>query len=1054
MLLIQFILAVCFLIVCPQLKAQTIDLGTPPIHNFSSQAYKAHSQNWNAVQDPRGIMYFGNTSGILEYDGARWRLIETPGKVVTRGLAISPEGTIFYGSLADFGYLEAKPNGDVQLHSLLPLVPETERQFNDVWQVFCIQDQVYFLTREKIFLYQKGKIKVLAGRFATSQSFIFQNQLAYVDADQGLSLIQGDRLVSLSALKWLSDGSRLTFAPWSEHEILVARASGEMFLISLLPLWNPDSQRYEDRPIDKQLIAKPFLSPAAEFAHSKHGSVYRLFAIRGNQGESLFAMASLKGGVLIFDRQGRIQRNITKATGLVDNTVTHLLQDHYGHLWVTSNSGIAYVELGSPISYYGIAHGIDGNVLTSYRHQGKLYVGSFQQLLVQQDFDFSYERPLQSFRPVDYALGNFWDFLAYEGELLAAGNLGLHRIHNQSATLVANSPINGFHLFAIKKWPGHIFMAISGGLALFQKSHGNWEFVGKIKNLPHNIRRITQDDHDNIWLSSDAHGLYRAQLGDSPSLDIQLQHFGLESGLPTLENLQASFIRGKLFVITPKGLYSLASNHQNKHFQFQLDPDIGKLVNQPPQSINVIAPDHDQGYLVSTDSSLLWIVPGADGQFRLRHGSFSNIAPPDMPINRSDLPSFWLPGERFARVTPVKEIAENPHFQVLLRRIVGKNKQTIHYGNYSEIAADSNDHSRFLSHAQSATRLTLDFADNGLNFEFAAPYYVQANLLQYRYRLKGLSDEWSEWSNANSKDFSYIPFGDYVFEVQARNGNQQLSSITGYPFTVLRPWYLSWWAVLLWLLLGTTAISIAIQLHSRKLTREKQRLEELVAQRTQELREASLSDPLTGLRNRRFLTEVLSTDISAFTKYKNYLLDAKNKRSNISDKEIFGIYLIDLDHFKQVNDQYGHEGGDKVLKEFARILRSSVRQDDVVVRLGGEEFLIILKRAQYEYLQVFAQRLLQAVSNTDFQLDHGVVIHKTCSIGYVAYPFDPEQPNLLSFDQTVTLADLAMYHAKNEGRNRAIYLSRGPQWNNANDYLEQILGSLDFSVENSYINIK
>ena len=118
MLLKQWILFVALCVCSLTGKAQTVDMGTPPIHHFSSQIYKAHSQNWSAVQDARGVMYFGNTTGIVEYDGARWRQIETPSKTISRALAISPSGTIFYGSVGDFGYLKANENGKVQIASL------------------------------------------------------------------------------------------------------------------------------------------------------------------------------------------------------------------------------------------------------------------------------------------------------------------------------------------------------------------------------------------------------------------------------------------------------------------------------------------------------------------------------------------------------------------------------------------------------------------------------------------------------------------------------------------------------------------------------------------------------------------------------------------------------------------------------------------------------------------------------------------------------------------------------------------------------------------------
>ncbi|MBI3713237.1 MAG: GGDEF domain-containing protein [Burkholderiales bacterium] len=1033
--------------------AQNIDMGTPPIHNFSSQLYKAHSQNWSAVQDRRGVMYFGNTNGIVEYDGVRWRLIQTPSKTVSRALAISPSGTIYYGSVGDFGYLKANENGKVQMASLRDKIPEKERQFNDVWQVFCVGDSVYFLTREKIFRYFKGQISVLAGRFATSQSLLFREHLFYIDADHGLSVIQGDEIRVLSAFNWLINGSRITMAAYGEHEILVSRGTGDMFILQLKDAWNDSNQHYEDRALERQQTARQFISPVAEFAQLAQASGYRMYTIQSNDQHPLFALTTLKAGLVFFNDKGEVQRVINKSTGLADNTVTNLFQDRLNHLWITTNAGLSYVEHGSAASYYGNAYGIDGNVLTTIRHKGELYVGSFQQMLVQEAFQFSFNTPHQKFVPVTYGLGNFWEFVEFDDELLASGALGLFRVRDHSATLIANSPINGYCLSRIDKWPDHLLMGVTGGLALFKKTANSWEFIGKIEGIRDNIRRISQDASGHLWLSTEVNGLYYAPIGDQASLKIPLTHIGKSEGLPALENIQAYSFEQQVFVTTPHGLYSLDRSRlqQSGEFHFRPDPAMDKFFNQPPRLINGIARDFGKGYFVSTESEVMWLVPDQQGRMQLNNGSFDGVTPPDMPINRVSANEYWIPGEILARITPLAPIHNDTGFKVLIRQITTKNKRSLLEGAFSTIASDSNAASMFIDHQSMQAIPELAFEENGLAFEFAAPYFANPNALAYRYKLIGFDQEWSDWSAVSNKEYSYIPHGSYQFQVQAKNGLGQISSTATYHFKILRPWYLSWWAILLWLVLGISAVMLTIQLHTKKLVREKQTLEDLVNLRTQELREASLTDPLTGLRNRRFMKEVLNNDISAFIKYKNYILDAKNKRSNVSDKEVFGIFLLDMDHFKHVNDQYGHEGGDRVLREFSSILKSCVRQDDVVVRLGGEEFLVVLKKTMPEFLHVFAQRLLKKVAETEFHLDHGIVLHKTCSIGYVAYPFDQDNPDLLSFDQTIALADLAMYHAKNEGRNRAIYLSRGAQWTGGDDYLEQILTSLEFGLSNSYL---
>ena len=163
----------------------------------------------------------------------------------------------------------------------------------------------------------------------------------------------------------------------------------------------------------------------------------------------------------------------------------------------------------------------------------------------------------------------------------------------------------------------------------------------------------------------------------------------------------------------------------------------------------------------------------------------------------------------------------------------------------------------------------------------------------------------------------------------------------------------------------------------------------------------------------------MQKDIAAFVKHKHYLLKAKNQRGTIVENAVFGLFLMDIDFFKRVNDAHGHDAGDRVLKQFAALLTDSVRQDDVVLRVGGEEFLVILKKIIPEYLPVFAAKILEKVAAASFDIGGGLTIRKTCSIGYTSFPFYKEQPGLLTFEQSTMVADLGLFHARTTDATRA-----------------------------------
>lgn len=179
------------------------------------------------------------------------------------------------------------------------------------------------------------------------------------------------------------------------------------------------------------------------------------------------------------------------------------------------------------------------------------------------------------------------------------------------------------------------------------------------------------------------------------------------------------------------------------------------------------------------------------------------------------------------------------------------------------------------------------------------------------------------------------------------------------------------------------------------------------------LQEASLTDPLTGLRNRRYFSATIEADVSQTLR-----AYADGHSSHIRD---LVFYLIDADNFKDVNDRYGHDVGDKVLEEMARRLSSSIRHSDVLVRWGGEEFLIVSRYTDRSEAELLAQRALSAVADTPFAVRGSAEkISRTCSVGWAAFPFFPSNPRAVSYGEVLTLADRALNRAKQSGRNRAV----------------------------------
>ena len=216
-----------------------------------------------------------------------------------------------------------------------------------------------------------------------------------------------------------------------------------------------------------------------------------------------------------------------------------------------------------------------------------------------------------------------------------------------------------------------------------------------------------------------------------------------------------------------------------------------------------------------------------------------------------------------------------------------------------------------------------------------------------------------------------------------------------------------------------------LSLRNQRLARRTKRLNAQLVALNDELRERSLHDALTHTHNRRFVSDVVrhETDRFAYTRQKHLEGLPGELEPSVP---VYGVFLVDIDFFKHVNDTHGHASGDEVLKAFAGRLKHLMRKDDVLVRWGGEEFLIVLKRTDPEHLRRFSEKVLQVVRASPFLTADRTPLRITCSVGYAAYPFFSRAPCALGLEQTIDIADRALYSAKHQGRDRAIHAQPGP----------------------------
>jgi len=192
------------------------------------------------------------------------------------------------------------------------------------------------------------------------------------------------------------------------------------------------------------------------------------------------------------------------------------------------------------------------------------------------------------------------------------------------------------------------------------------------------------------------------------------------------------------------------------------------------------------------------------------------------------------------------------------------------------------------------------------------------------------------------------------------------------------------------------------------------RLDKKLARANRELREDSFTDLLTGARNRRFLNTTIEGDVRQVIRSYSSATGAASKRN----RDLI-FYLIDADSFKEVNDRYGHDIGDKMLVEMARRISSAIRHSDVLIRWGGDEFLVASRYTEREEALNLPTRVLHSVGAEAIELEDGISVRCTCSIGWAVFPWFVRAPEAVSYEEVLRLADHALYEAKKAGKNQA-----------------------------------
>lgn len=1004
-------------------------LGTPYIRNFAPEEYGAPAQNTAVIQSPSGITYFGNENGVLEFDGRNWALIPLPNGSYVRSLAIDSGGTAYVGGVGEFGFLAADASGKTCYVSMLPRLKKEDRAFNDIWKIHATSRGIYFLTIKKIFHMHDGRVDVIPVDLASRYGFAIGDELYIVQKGRGIFHVGAGppRLLPQTEALAAPEAGFVYMLPYREQRPLIIDGQGRFRVYDLSPFRVLGGGGYDfSRRVKPGSLMKPFPTEVSALIGESGNILYNGIPIPGGR----YALATLKGGIVIMDDRGKLERLINRKHGLSDNLVGGLCLDREQNLWLALNTGLAYIAISSPISIFDEANGLEGYLIAVRHFKDRLFVGSFDGVFVLDERrpGPKGERPL--FANISPMVREGCDFLPVGDHLLVAAAPSLLLVDRELRTRTFGDD-TFLALCRSPRFPDTIFTGLADGLGACRVQRGGDGqptlvfFKDPFSAINDSIRLINCDANGNLWLTTAFNGLIHIRFRGRDIRDYELTRYGLSDGLPGMDWNYVAFIDNRLLVCTQKGIYE--GIPASPLFQgaprtrFRPERTFGKNYLDPPARMAGIIKDGQGRWWVRSSLGIDVYAPGGEISRTLRRESFAPITISEGMFELDERGILWVPtNKRLYRFDPLVRKDYLAPYPALIRQVRAGRDRTLFWGNYYQPRSKTgNVYTRLLRAQPQGMVPRLAYGENKLAFNFSAPFYEHDSAIQFRYYLEGFDKGWSDWTAQNTKEYTNLPEGAYAFRVNARNIYGSLSSEAAYRFTIAPPWKRTPFAFALYALGALLLLFGSVKAYTIQLRHEQKRLEKLVALRTDELRRSneelakandsleqlSLTDALTQLPNRRNFE----------------LIFAQEWNRCVREPQPLSLLMIDIDFFKLYNDTYGHPQGDECLKKVATaIKRGAPRAGDFPARIGGEEFIVILPHTPVAAAVMVAERVRSGVE--DLAIAHGgSAIGQVVTITIGIATTTPDRKT--ASHDLLAAADQALYQAKREGRNRVALIA-------------------------------
>ncbi|MEO1021916.1 MAG: triple tyrosine motif-containing protein [Bacteroidota bacterium] len=723
--------------------------GLPLIDAYDTEELGASPQNWESITDTNGVLYVANQGAVLKYDGVSWRSTSVSGRPAS--IAKDGQGRIFIGGANDFGYLrpsESPGNINEEYVSLRRVLVPDSIQFDRVFNTIAHNGLVYFQSNTHLFRYDGESIEVFRPPVRFQGLGVIDDKVVVKSSGVGLLEVRDDELTLIENGNdpFFRDNFIEIMTPYNDKVLICTRSTGCV--------------SYRHGTVSSvQFRFNPALISRGLY------DVEQL-----NDGTLLFG--TLGNGLVQTDTTGAIIRTLNKDDGLLNNTILDIFEDEKGLVWVSSNSGVNKLELGIPLAVYDERVGIPGIVWFTAETQRGFIISTSEGVFIRTG------KGLEKVENITRSCLSYSE--VSDGIFFGCNSTPFFLPENSSRAEVFGREVSHVQVFnEDQTW----FATANMGATMHARTDTSIEksiTFDEVKSRPNSL---LVDSLSNIWVGS-PQGVYQIRVGGDVS-DYTVRHYGKTFAPGFGAWVTVSLLHGAPTFFTNNGLYVYDSNTDSIVPDERFGEQFADTTRQvflgasKPGKVAYFSTSPRYEAVEYTGEGL--VSRNLKGLYRVEIGT-----PAWLMIDRFNM--MWLSTSNgVARYDPTLDSEPEDSFFLAINEI-------------TTINTDS------LLNGASTKAFTIPYSDNRIRFSVAAATYSDPTATEYRYRLEGAEDTWTEWISEPTKDYTFIPEGEYTFQVQARNIYGVLSGISEYTFSVLPPWYRTWWAYVLYVMAVSGAL--------------------------------------------------------------------------------------------------------------------------------------------------------------------------------------------------------------------------------------------------------